>query len=725
MLHLARLPLFGTLAFTALTASLTAQSQWTTGRVIWPRAFAAMAYDPTAARTLVFGGGQASNTFGETWSFDGNAWTHAAPTPPGVPDEIVRDTVRDRFVAVLNGNLVAEWDRTNWTVIPQPNTFSNGRWLLAYDPSRQVTTLVISFVNSTEVHDWNGTSWTQRVMTGPTPAWNVNGRLVYDPATTSVLSLTSFPIASTLNVWRLGGTNWQQVVTPTSPPPLEWFSTGRDPVTGELLVFGGYESINGFAVTRNALWAFNGLTWLLVPTPVAPSTRYAQAMADDPTNGRVLMYGGAAFQGNAVWYGDLWSWNGSAWTQLAEAAAPLDNGQTLFSAQAVFDRARGVMLAHPLDGLGTAQTFDGARWNTHPCGASCPAQPSYLAYDDQFDIPIAVATNGDFAWTGTGWAQLPFAPRPVVRPSSAIASTGTQLVLFGGLNGTFATNQTWTLEPTGWTQQFPSNSPPPQAGHQMASMPSRGEVVLVTTNNRTWTWDGVDWTDRGPLPFSSIRDFALQYLPERDRVVLHGGRDYSQITPPLQNAVWEWNGTAWQQVTSQNSPLRASHRLVEGPGQLLYVLPASPNPLDRLGSVTPSTSVVYGQGCLGSAGLPQMYAEGWQRPRLGEAFVVEASGLPATFALMILGFRDDQWAGQPLPLSLASVGMPSCDALLEPFDVLGALPVAGHAAWSLFVPNDPALLAVTFYQQGLVLDPGVNAFGATVTNGLRNRVGKR
>ena len=146
-----------------------------------------------------------------------------------------------------------------------------------------------------------------------------------------------------------------------------------------------------------------------------------------------------------------------------------------------------------------------------------------------------------------------------------------------------------------------------------ASMPSRGEVVLVTTNNRTWTWDGVDWTDHGPLPFSSIRDFALQYLPERDRVVLHGGRDYSQITPQLQNAVWEWNGTSWQQVTSQNSPLRAFHRLVEGPGQLLYVLPASPNPLDRLGSVTPSTSAAL-PAAIGKRATPALRARPCRSP---------------------------------------------------------------------------------------------------------------
>lgn len=708
-----------------LGGSLCAQSQWSVDPVMWPRAYVSMASDPTAGRVHVFGGAQGNDLFRETWSYDGSVWTHASSLPPGRVDDVVYDPIRDRFVAALSGSLIAEWDRTNWTIGPQPNTFSSGRRMLAFDPVRQVTTLVISGVSSTEVHDWNGATWTRRIMTGPTPAWNFNGRIAYEPATGSVLSLTVFPYGSGLHVWRCTGSTWQQVVTPTSPPPLEWFSTARDPITGELLVFGGYESINGSAVTRNALWAFNGISWRLVPTPVAPPVRSAHAMTNDQPNGRALMYGGITFAGSAIWYGDLWSWDGVTWTQLAETAAPLLDGQQLFTAQAVFDRARGEVLAYPLDALSSAQTFDGSNWTTYPCGAACPASPHYLVYDDQFDLPVAVASNGDFAWSNSSWALLPFSPRPVVRPSSAVASTGTQLVMYGGFNGSSPTNQTWTLDPFGWTQHFPSHTPPPQAGHQMASMPSRGEVVMVTTNNRTWTWDGSDWTDRGPVPISSIRDFALQYLPERDRVVLHGGLDYSQITPTLQNAVWEWDGSSWQQATTSNSPFRSGHRLVEGPGQELFLLPDSLNGMARMRSVFQATSEPYGQGCPGSAGLPELITEAWRQPHLGDPFLVQGNGLPPGLALMILGFRDDQWAGQPLPLSLASVGMPGCDALLEPFEVLGALPVGGRASWSLFVPNDPALLAVTFYQQALVFDAAVNAFGATVTNGLRNRVGKR
>ena len=718
-----RLPL--ATAAILLGAALTAQSQWIPTPVMWPRSFHAMAVDPVTSTTHVFGGAQANTNFGEVWTFDGSAWAHSTPPPTGTPNQIAYDSIRDRFVAVLAGNLVAEWDRVQWTITPQPNSFSSGRYLLAFDPVRQVTTLVISSFTSTELHDWNGTVWTQRTMTGTPPPWNVNGCLAHDPATGAILSLTAFPPGTPLQVWSCNGTSWQRIVTPVSPPPLEWFSTARDPLSGELLAFAGYESVNGFAVTRNDLWAFDGTNWRLVPTPIAPSTRYAHAMADDPANGRVLMYGGGSFAGGAIWFGDLWAWNGSAWTQLAEAAAPKLGDQEAFTAQAVFDRPRGEILAFPFDPQGTAQTFDGASWTTHACSGTCPTPPMYLGFDEVFELPVVVAANGDFLWSGSGWIPMTSpTPRPTVRQNSALASNGGQLVLFGGLSGASPTNQTWTFDVNGWTQQFPSNVPPPSAGHHMVAMPSRGEVVLVT-HNRTWTWDGSDWTDRGSVPFTAIEDYALAYLPERDRVVMHGGRNYSQIGAPKVSSVFEWNGTSWQTATVAGSPVRADHRLVEGPEQQLYLMPDNPLALYRYGSVAMSASEAYGTGCLGTAGLPQLAAKAWQRPRLAETFTVEGAGMPPGIALAILGFRDDQWAGQPLPLSLASVGMPGCAALLEPFDVLGALPVGGRATWNLFVPNDPALLGIDFYLQGLVLDAPANVFGATVTNGLRNRVGKR
>lgn len=55
-----------------------------------------------------------------------------------------------------------------------------------------------------------------------------------------------------------------------------------------------------------------------------------------------------------------------------------------------------------------------------------------------------------------------------------------------------------------------------------------------------------------------------------------------------------------------------------------------------------------------------------------------------------------------------------------------ALPVAtagGVARFVFQIPMDTSLAGLHFYNQGLVMDPGVNFLGATVTNAAEGIVG--
>ena len=45
------------------------------------------------------------------------------------------------------------------------------------------------------------------------------------------------------------------------------------------------------------------------------------------------------------------------------------------------------------------------------------------------------------------------------------------------------------------------------------------------------------------------------------------------------------------------------------------------------------------------------------------------------------------------------------------------------AGWSWTIPASPVYFGLTFYQQALVLDPGVNALGATVSNSCAGWIG--
>ncbi|MDO8364465.1 MAG: hypothetical protein Q7V88_16350, partial [Actinomycetota bacterium] len=49
--------------------------------------------------------------------------------------------------------------------------------------------------------------------------------------------------------------------------------------------------------------------------------------------------------------------------------------------------------------------------------------------------------------------------------------------------------------------------------------------------------------------------------------------------------------------------------------------------------------------------------------------------------------------------------------------------IAGVAQLALSIPTNPSLVGVTFFAQALVPQPGVNAFGAVVSNAGRVVVG--
>jgi hypothetical protein len=105
------------------------------------------------------------------------------------------------------------------------------------------------------------------------------------------------------------------------------------------------------------------------------------------------------------------------------------------------------------------------------------------------------------------------------------------VVLFGGLNATACTNQTWKYLAGSWTQLHPRISPPARCDGMMAYDAKDHFVVLygglnAVYYNDTWTFAGGQWTqvhpstDPGPLAFGSAT-----YDPLSRSILLFGG-DY-------------------------------------------------------------------------------------------------------------------------------------------------------------------------------------------------------
>ena len=131
---------------------------------------------------------------------------------------------------------------------------------------------------------------------------------------------------------------------------------------------------------------------------------------------------------------------------------------------------------------------------------------------------------------------------------------------------------------------------------------------------------------------------------------------------------------------------------------------------------------VFGGGCAGTAGVPTNTAS--PTPTLGATIVVKFGRLPTPNTVaMLIGASNTVSSLGPLPIHLLSVNAPGCAlrvSLEVPVTLVGS---GGSATLSLPIPNQPQLLGVPLYTQGLVLDPGRNGLGAVMSDSAILRIG--
>lgn len=657
----------------------------------------AMAYDSNRQRTVLFGGLAGTATLGDTWEWDGTDWlerTSAVTPGPRMDHSLAFDPARRRVV--LFGGAAAfpylanllgdtwEWDGGAWRqATPATSPAPRYDQLMAHDPLRARTVLLggIGPAGFTaDTWEWDGSNWARGAGSAPLVLGAVDAAMSFDGATGRVL-LTSFGITST---WD--GTTW--TLRATSGGPAAVVAMVHD--SRRNLVLAG-------TTASDELWQWNGSAWAR-RGPASPPWRQQFAGAWDAAAGEAVMFGGDQASGPNT-LADTWTWNGG-WTQRTPATSPPGRTETAM----VEDPASARLLL-----------FGGLRGDyTGP------------RLDDTWQ------------WDGNNWQLRAPANRPTARHRHAMAhdSARQRVVLFGGMYAAgLVLDDTWEWDGNDWLQRAPAASrPPARAMHGMAYDAARGQVLLhggtgaTAYLEDTWTWDGQVWTQRMPAHRPTPQfDFALAYDAARSRVVLFGGFRYEP-----RDETWEWDGSDWTRVATATTPeARTGARMVYDPARQRLLLwfgrrvqfgtAVAFRDLWQLGPT--GTQTAYGSGCPGSLGVPTLAAAGGSQPVPGGQADVELTGLPRAVALMGLGFSDTRSGPFALPLTLAPFGMPGCSLLADPWAALAVVGSGTAARWTLVIPDTPDLVGVVFFQQAVVLDPGSNAAGLTVTNGLRTTVG--
>jgi hypothetical protein len=122
-----------------------------------------------------------------------------------------------------------------------------------------------------------------------------------------------------------------------------------------------------------------------------------------------------------------------------------------------------------------------------------------------------------------------------------------------------------------WIQRITSKQPSPSLRGAMvyhwkmrAVLYCVGVQQTIPVGMQVWKWDGVDWQllTQGSGP-NAREAFAVTYDSRRDRVVLFGGLDWHTGGGYEAADTWEWDGSRWRQILSQNAPpARYGHKLV-------------------------------------------------------------------------------------------------------------------------------------------------------------------
>lgn len=204
-------------------------------------------------------------------------------------------------------------------------------------------------------------------------------------------SNTDVPLTQT---WEYSGTDWVQVVLTTTPQARTNAALVYDPVGGQSYLFGG---LNGGTYYSDT-WVYNGSSWSQVSiNGQSPSARALHAMAYDPNDNTILLFGGRTITGSLL--ADLWRFdpNTVTWTEINDTGPSARFGHSL----AYFPEIEAFVLVGGTDDGGdtilddTWHYLSGTGWiEANPVNTPPAVVYHVVVYDGSREAVILV-TNGE------------------------------------------------------------------------------------------------------------------------------------------------------------------------------------------------------------------------------------------------------------------------------------------------------------------------------------------
>lgn len=325
--------------------------------------------------------------------------------------------------------------------------------------------------------------------------------LAYDAADGYVLALAisvvnisgTYTWGAIVQTWTYHAGNWTELSIAGSPPNRGFAALAYDPTDGYVLLFGGesYSPSNTAREYLNDTWSYVNGTWTNLTSTVgpSPSPRGYALMTWDAADGYAVLVGGYGYSGNIS---STWTYVRGAWSSISTSASIQPEGAL------AYDAADGYVVY-----FGGASTVNGALNN------------------DTWKFLNGTWTNLTALVTG--------APSARANPAMGYDPNYGAVLLFGGI-GQFTgsywqyLNDTWTYRALKWTLLSSASGPAPREEAQLVFDASDNVSVLFgglnfsssQTFSDTWsfapssnnTTSASGWTQAAPVlrPSSAIDD---------------------------------------------------------------------------------------------------------------------------------------------------------------------------------------------------------------------------
>lgn len=546
-----------------------ATSKWTqrtlAGAKPDARSGAAMAYDSTRAKFILFGGRSGSGyNLEDTWEWDPvtGVWTDISPVGGHPSARSQHGMVFDKSVSKVL-------------------LFGGGRSA----PSSADGAGVTLSLGDTWEYDPVAKTWAARTVTTSPSARNDAG-LVWDLARNKAVLFGGLQVdlagaagVPKQDTWEWDSTagTWSERTAAGSKPSQRYGHTmAFDGTRSKVVVFGGSDMSNGSA--RSDLWDWDPTTgaWTQRLTGAeagVPAGRMYARMVSDDARDRMVILGGANASGMGGTGGTIYvggrTGGGTAgiggMTGSSGSAVSPDTGISAYVMVSTY-AVREVWELDPVTPSFSEKTppLDAptARYGAAMAFNPLTGKTCMFGGTDTFSGQLF----GDYwEWDGKTWTQIKMDVLPPARNQAAMAFDPARksMILFGGYGNTStAFDDTWELTSTGkWAPLNPAQRPEGRMAAGMVTDTTRNKILLFggsvipdlsagpiliypdTNRNEVWEWDGatVTWTNRTPPDTTNVahrqQNPALAYDGARQKLFLYEGINYGGST----SSFFEWD----------------------------------------------------------------------------------------------------------------------------------------------------------------------------------------